>query len=325
MARVVQQREMHHAPIGHHLIARVSTVILHITAAGMDALAPVFLELGEHLPEVLAEIVPQHRQPPAVGHADDDLLRPQLAEAIGHELQQRHRRLTTLNAEPLLAEEPFGEERLELLDRRELLQQPHALGVVQPLGLQVSLKAPPEPRPLIVARDVHKLHTDGAAVRLLQMIDDHLQRRRAARHQVGMDRLAQGRLRKPEVIQRERLWPRPRTPERVDRGNQMTKRAICADQILRRALQHGPLPIPASTARAPTWPRNRQIKPLKERGHIPAHRRRIPLVLLILGVQILRRPSVDRRRNRPGLGRLGRGVGGVGGGLTATHWQDPCR
>ena len=76
VAGVEGQREVHLVPVGvvADPIARVAEVVLHVAAAVVGRpWSSLVQELGEDLRGRLAEHVGQHVEPPAVGHADDDL------------------------------------------------------------------------------------------------------------------------------------------------------------------------------------------------------------------------------------------------------------
>src|SRR2546426_6006749 len=95
------------------------------------------LEFGEQLGRRLAQQVDQQVQPPAVGHADDDLLDPRGTAPLDEIIQQRYEGIPALEREALLthilgvqvALEPFGGGELPqdvapLLGAEAVLQAP---------------------------------------------------------------------------------------------------------------------------------------------------------------------------------------------------------
>ena len=80
------------------------------------------VELAEDLIRALAQDVGQHVQPAAVGHADDDLLQPQLAAQLEHGVQHREQRLAAVHAEALGAHVLGVEEGLEGVGVGQLLE-----------------------------------------------------------------------------------------------------------------------------------------------------------------------------------------------------------
>ena len=141
-------------------------VVLHVARPLHRVGVDVALELGEDRLVALAHDVRQHVQPATVGHAERDAVERGIGR-VGEDLvEDRDRRLGTLDAEPLRADVLRGEELLERLGRVQPLEDPVLLFLGRRLlpGLDLVL----DPELLVGVLDVHVLHTDGAAVGIAQ-------------------------------------------------------------------------------------------------------------------------------------------------------------
>ncbi len=78
VAGVERQRQVNLFALRGVPVAAVAEVIFHVAAAPVDVVLDI-LELAEDLPGALAQDVGQHVEPPAMGHAQDDLVDALLA------------------------------------------------------------------------------------------------------------------------------------------------------------------------------------------------------------------------------------------------------
>ena len=123
------QREMDVAPGARGVIARVAEVVLHVAVAGRLARQQAALELGEDHLVRLAQHVGEHVQPPAVRHADHDLLDAEIAAGLDERVQDRDEGVAALEREALRRRIADLEELLEALGRDELVEQSQPIRV----------------------------------------------------------------------------------------------------------------------------------------------------------------------------------------------------
>ena len=129
------------------------------------------LELLEQLLRHLAQHVHQHVQPPAMRHADHDLLHAGRARALDQLVDRRDQALAAFERKALLAHVARMQVALELLGLGQLLQQALLhLGRVfrrRPDRLDALL----DPVALHPLADEHVLEADVAAVGVAQRVD----------------------------------------------------------------------------------------------------------------------------------------------------------
>jgi hypothetical protein len=122
------------------VIARVAEVVFDVAVARRLAREQRALELGDEHLVGLPEHVREDVQPPAMRHAEDDLVD---AVVVGGGLDQRvqHRdeRVGALEREPLRRRVLGGEERLEPLGHDEVLEHLAPLVGVEPRGVAAGL------------------------------------------------------------------------------------------------------------------------------------------------------------------------------------------
>ena len=126
------------------------------------------LELPEHRAVRVAGGVHEDVQPPAVGHADHDLVRSHRRRQLDRLVQHRHHRVEPLERELLLAEEALAEELLEPLGARERGEKPLPLLRLECLAVAARFDRLAQPDALRVIREVLDLVGDRPAVDLLQ-------------------------------------------------------------------------------------------------------------------------------------------------------------
>ena len=127
------------------------------------------LELGEDRVVGAAEVVGQHVQPPAVGHADHDLVAAVGGGQLDQLVEHRHRHVQALDRELVLAEVGLVHEPLQRVDLHQAPQQPLALLDGQRLAEGARLDVLAQPHALAVRGDVLDLVGDRAAVGLAQV------------------------------------------------------------------------------------------------------------------------------------------------------------
>ncbi len=152
-------------------------MIFHVARAfdvvGLGAAAAELMEDGG---ERLAHDVGEHVEPPAMGHADDDLADAELAAALDHLLERRHERLAAVQPEALGAGIFHVEKALEglgldqLVEDRLLALRGEAHLLVQPLDALL------DPAALLGVGDVHVFGADMLAIGPPQNVEDLAER-----------------------------------------------------------------------------------------------------------------------------------------------------
>ena len=155
-------------PVAEHaeVLAFGAEVVFDVAGAVGLAGVEVALELAEDLADRLAHDVGQHVEPPAVGHADDDLVEFVFGGLVQHRIQQRDDGLPAFEREAFLPDVLGLQERLERLGRVQLRED---VFLFDHRGFLVRhLDAFLQPRPLLGVGDVHVLGADGAHVGVAQ-------------------------------------------------------------------------------------------------------------------------------------------------------------
>ena len=127
------------------------------------------LELGEDRLVGAAEVVGEHVEPAAVGHADDDLAGAVRGAELDQLVEHRDGHVQALDGELLLAEVGLVHEALERVDLDQALEQRLLLLGGQRLAERARLDVLAQPDALAVAADVLDLVGDRAAVGLAQV------------------------------------------------------------------------------------------------------------------------------------------------------------
>mmetsp|Transcript_9838 Transcript_9838/g.19624 ORF Transcript_9838/g.19624 Transcript_9838/m.19624 type:complete len:209 (+) Transcript_9838:2258-2884(+) len=123
----------------------------------------------------LPDHVREHVQPSSVRHADGDCLTAQLHRPIDHRLHSRDRRLDSLQPKPLGHAILGGKEALEVRGKRQTVVHVEDVGL-GPIELVRLLELVSDPIGLLHVWDVHELNADGAAVGVLERVEDLAQR-----------------------------------------------------------------------------------------------------------------------------------------------------
>ena len=168
------QRQVHLASRAHHIGAE-ALVVLDVAGAALDDLLAI--ELVDQVAGVLAEDVDQQVEAAPVGHADHDLLDAVAAAALDQLVHHRNEGLAALEAEALGARVLGGQVVLQALGGGQPLQHVLAHLVAELRRAAHRLEALLQPALLLGIDDMHDLAADGAAVGLLQRLDDIAQRR----------------------------------------------------------------------------------------------------------------------------------------------------
>ena len=227
---------MHDAARGLH-VGGEALVVLHVARVvappGMLA-----LELVEQFLGRLAHDVDQHVQPPAVGHADHDLLHALGAATVDDLVQRGDGGLAALQGEALLAGVLGVQVLLQPLRRGQPLQQAQLevvrIGRVGARALQAGL----DPALLVHVRDVHELRADVLGVGLLEHGDDIAQGLLGLAEQVahveggvevGLGQAMEGRVKVRDDGQ-------PAQGDGVDQGAVVAEQAVGVDQAQHRGL-----------------------------------------------------------------------------------------
>ena len=127
------------------------------------------LELAEDRLVGAAEVVGEHVEPTAVGHADDDLLGALPGRELDHLVEHRDRHVEALDRELLLAEVGAVHEALERVDLGQPAQQRLGLLGLERGAVGARLDLLAQPHALAVGGDVLDLVGDRAAVGLVQV------------------------------------------------------------------------------------------------------------------------------------------------------------
>src|SRR5689334_8249383 len=132
------------------------------------------LELVEDRPVRLAHDIGEHVEPPAMRHANNDLLKSELPAALNHLLERRHQGFAAVQTEALGAGIFYIEEALEDFGLNQFLQDrlPPLLGEAYLVAFHAVL----DPRPLFGIRNVHVLGADMAGIGSLQNAEHLTQR-----------------------------------------------------------------------------------------------------------------------------------------------------
>ena len=134
------------------------------------------LELAEDRLVRAAQVVGEHVQPAAVGHADDDLARALDGGELDHLVEHRDGHVQALDRELLLAQVGLVHEALERVHLGQAAQQRDLLLRAERLAVGAGLDLLAQPDALAVRGDVLDLVGDRAAVGLAQVRDDVGQR-----------------------------------------------------------------------------------------------------------------------------------------------------
>ena len=189
------------------------------------------LELAEDRLVRAAEVVREHVQAAAVGHADDDLARALGGRELDHLVEHRHGHVEALDRELLLAQVGLVHEALERVDLRQPAQQRDLLVGAERLAVGAGLDLLAQPHALAVRGDVLDLVGDHAAVGLAQARHDVGQR--LARHADAQDRgrdLGHDLGRQLQRLGVERGVALGLGAERIQPRGEMAVRAVCLDQ-----------------------------------------------------------------------------------------------
>jgi hypothetical protein len=152
-------------------------VVLHVAARAFrrprDRVdRPLALEFAKHFLVGPADDVREDVEPPAVGHADHDLVGARLGTQLDRLVEHRHHDVEALDRELLLPEELAFEVVLEALDLAQPLEQEPSFLGRERLAVAAGLDRVPEPDALLVVRDVLDLVRDRPAVDLAQLRQD---------------------------------------------------------------------------------------------------------------------------------------------------------
>jgi hypothetical protein len=231
VAGIRRQRDVDLVPVARVDVGREAEVILDVAVPG-GHLGQVLLELAEDHAVRLVHDIGQHAQPAAVRHPHDDLADPVVRGSFDQRIQQRDQGLATLEREPLLADVPLVQERLEELGGVQLQED-------ATLPLEVEVR--PVPRPLhpihqpladFGVADVHELDADRPAVGLLEDLDQVAERRIGRIGDPGVERAVEVRLGQAEGGEVEPVLRLPGDvePEGVEPGEVVAHLAIGVDE-----------------------------------------------------------------------------------------------
>ena len=189
------------------------------------------LELAEDRLVRAAQVVGEHVEPAAVGHADDHFAGALGGRELDHLVEHRDRHVQTLDRELLLAQVGLVHEALERVDLGQAAQQRDLLLGPERLAVGAGLDLLAQPDALAVRGDVLDLVGDRAAVGLAQVRDDVGQR--LAGHADAQDRgrdLGHDLGRQLQRLGVERGVALGLGAERVQPRGQVAVRAVRLDQ-----------------------------------------------------------------------------------------------
>ncbi len=203
-------------------------------------LGPRIVELLEDFQRPLAEDIGQHIQPSAVSHPQHDLVDAMLAGLFDRQVQQRDQALRSFQREGLRADIFLADKLLE--DHRVGQARENAdLGLARNRQAVLARLHPlAEPIADVQVVDVHELHADRSAIRVLQPIIDFPQRTN-----IGA-RDGHGGKRAVQIVVGEAVKGRiklrrsgPLRPQRIEPGEQVPANAIRADELVDTLLPLG--------------------------------------------------------------------------------------
>ena len=296
--RVALEVDEDRVPVGQLVGALRAVVVLDVAGAALrqrrDGLERRgALELGEDRLVRTAEVVGEHVEPAAVGHADDDLARAVRGGELDHLVEHRHRRVQALDRELLLAQVGLVHEALERVDLDHALQQRALLVGRQRLAELAGLDLLPQPHALAVARDVLDLVGDRAAVGLAQVRQGVGERRPAHVHAQDLGRDPGHDLRRePDRVRVERGIALGLGAERVEPRREVAVGPVGLDER-RRGLDGLEHRLVAACPGAAAGPRGRRRAAAAGAGGAGAGRARRR------ATRTRRRRSRSRRRGRP--------------------------
>ena len=258
MARVRGQRERDVA--GRRLSRALrAEVVLDVAGAafwvGGDRLErPLALELPQERLVRAAEHMREDVEPPAMRHAEHDLVRAFLGTELDRLVEHRDHHVEPLDRELLLAEERAAEVALEALDLGQALEQAALLVGSQRSPVAPGLDRRAQPDALLVVGDVLDLVRARAAVGLSQP-RQHVGQRLAGdvdAEDVGRDQALElgGQLRLEALRLERRVADRLRA-ERIEAGGEVPVGAVGLDERHRRrdGAEQGPVRAAARPAR----------------------------------------------------------------------------
>ena len=262
MARIEAEREVDVAAIGGTVIARMTEVVLHVTAADME----LRIEVGKLAEDPLGAFphdVGKDVQAAAVGHGEDDDANSLRGSPFDRHLEERNERLAPLEREALRPQEPLLDELFEHCRTGHLPVDPQLLAPIELDPVFAPLHPHLEPLPNAEVVHVHELHADRPAVGVPQALDDLPQRHRLrAFDRVGGERPVHVLL--GEVVEAgiEFRKARARPTEWIDLGHEVPANPVGANELIDAILEkRDPL-----LGRAAGCHRQRQRHRLADRG-----------------------------------------------------------
>ena len=238
VARVRRQLDIDRAALAEVPVGLEAEVVLHVAVA-LGVLGHVVLgELGEEGLQRLLQEVRQHVEPPAVGHAQDDLQRAVAPGARQNGFQRHHHALAAFQGKPLLADVAGMQEPLEHLGVQQGLQHPALRGRLGGGLLGANLQTVAQPVPGFDGGQVHELRPDVPGVGALQA-GDHLPQAQglAPEERAVGDRPLQVGFREAELAEGQQRLLRPGRAQRVQLGQGVPERAVGVDQRVHALLE----------------------------------------------------------------------------------------
>ncbi len=169
VGRIERERNVHRPARGHD-VGRKPLVVLDV--AGKQIVVVLAFEFGEEILGHLTHGVDQHVDAAAVGHADHQFLHPRSSRILEQVVELGYERFAALEREPLLADVTRMQVFLQRLGRGQPLEDmPAVVGIIarrRADGFQPLLHPPF----LRHVGDVHVLGANGAAVGVLQKLQD---------------------------------------------------------------------------------------------------------------------------------------------------------
>ncbi len=157
-----------------HDVGAEALVVFHVTRTTLDDFLAI--ELVDQIRRVLAQDVDQQIQAATVGHADHDFLGAIATGALNQFVHHRYERLATFQAEALGTRVLGGQVIFQAFRSRQAFQYVLAHVIAELGRAAYRFETTLQPALLFGIHDVHDFAADGAAVGLLQRIDDLAQR-----------------------------------------------------------------------------------------------------------------------------------------------------
>ncbi len=212
-------------------------MILHVAVAKDGFRDVVFVEFGEELAAGLPERVDENVEPPAVGHADDDLLHAVGGAGLQQGVENGDEGLAALKGKALLTDIAGVEESFEGFGGDDFLEDAALLFRGEDGLVAVAFHPVAEPAADGEVHDVHELDAEGAAVGFAKEGEDVAEgARSAAAEGAGVKDLVEIGIGEAEGGEGEIGILVGGDAERVEVGEGVAEGAVSEEQVVEAGL-----------------------------------------------------------------------------------------